>query len=125
MLLVVSGSAVAGYPPNSGYPSAAVPYFDFELGFLVAAATQIEIQSQKWFVQHPMRQVWTQATEIAMNDFVPQNDCRRKNFLLVVFFHHRALLLLPPLSYSTNIGCSRPIFSCLGLSTRSARHGLH
>ena len=39
VLLAVSGSAAAVYPPNSGYPSAELPYFDFELRFLVAAAT--------------------------------------------------------------------------------------
>ena len=66
VLLVVSGSAVAVYPPNSGYPSAETPYFDFELRFLVAAATQIKIQSRKWFIQHPMGKVWTKATEIAV-----------------------------------------------------------
>ena len=49
VFLAVSGSAVAVYPPNSGYPSAEAPYFDFELRFLVAAATRIEIQSRKWF----------------------------------------------------------------------------
>ena len=34
VLLTVSGSAVAVYPPNSGYPSAEAPYFDLELQFL-------------------------------------------------------------------------------------------
>ena len=43
----VFSSAVAVYPPKSGYPSA--PCFDFELQFLVAAATQIDIESKKWF----------------------------------------------------------------------------
>ena len=37
------------YPPKFGYPSAKAPCFDFELQFLVAAATWIEIESQKWF----------------------------------------------------------------------------
>ena len=54
VVFVVFGSAVAVDPPNSGYPSAEAPYFDFKLQFLVAAATRIEIQSQKWFVQRPM-----------------------------------------------------------------------
>ena len=50
VLLTVSGSAVAVYPPNSGYPSAEAPsYFDLELQFLVAAATGLEIQVQKLF----------------------------------------------------------------------------
>ena len=49
MLLTVSGSAVAVYPPNSGYPSAEAPYFDLDLPFLVAAAMGIEIQVQKLF----------------------------------------------------------------------------
>ena len=40
--------------------------------------------------------------------------------LLVVFFYHRAFVLLPQLSYSTNTGCSRASFSCLGLG----RHGV-
>ena len=31
----------------------------------------------KWFVQHPMGQVWTKTTEIAVNNFVPRKDCRR------------------------------------------------
>ena len=35
--------------------------------------------------------------------------------LLVVFFYHRAFLLLSQLSYSTNTGCSRALFSCLSL----------
>ena len=39
VFLAVSGSAVAVYSPNSGYPSAEAPYFGFELWFLVAAAT--------------------------------------------------------------------------------------
>ena len=77
VLVAVSGSAAAVYPPNSGYPSAEDPYFDFELRFLVAAATRIEIQSRNWFVQHPMGQVWTKTTEIAVNNFVPRKDCRR------------------------------------------------
>ena len=76
MFLSVSGSAVAVYSPNNGYPIVHRHhnYFDFELWFLVAAATQIKIQSRKWFVQGPMGQVWTKATEIAV---VPQKDCRR------------------------------------------------
>ena len=49
MLLTVSGSEVAVYPPNSGYPSAEAPSFDLELQFLVAAATGLEIQVQKLF----------------------------------------------------------------------------
>ena len=45
------GSAVAVYySPKSGYPSAEAPYFDFELRALVAAATQVEIESQSSFV---------------------------------------------------------------------------
>ena len=39
VLLAVSGSVVAVYPPNSGYPNVEGPYFDFELRFSVAAAT--------------------------------------------------------------------------------------
>ena len=35
VLLTVSGSAVAVYPPNSGYSSAEAPYFDLKLQFLV------------------------------------------------------------------------------------------
>ena len=77
VLLAVSGSAASVYPPNSGYPRAEAPYFDFELRFLVAAATRIEIQSRKWFVQHPMGQVWMKTTEIAVNNFVPRKDYRR------------------------------------------------
>ena len=47
----VFGSAVAVYySPKSGYPSAEAPYFDFELRALVAAATQVEIESQSSFV---------------------------------------------------------------------------
>ena len=45
----VFGSVVAVYPPKSGYFSAEAPYFDFELQFLVVAATRVEIESQKWF----------------------------------------------------------------------------
>ena len=45
----VFGSVVAVYPPKSGYPSAEAPYFDFELQYLVAAATQVKIESHKWF----------------------------------------------------------------------------
>ena len=76
VLLTVSGSAVAVYPPNSGYSSAEAPYFALELQFLVAASTGLEIQSRKWFVQYPMGQVWAKATEIAVNNFVPRKDCR-------------------------------------------------
>ena len=45
----VFDSTVAVYPPRSGYSSAEAPYFDFELQFLVAAATQVEIEFHKWF----------------------------------------------------------------------------
>ena len=71
LFLAISGLVVAVYSPNSGYPSAEAPHFDLELRFLVAAATQIEIQSRKWFVQRPMGQVWTKATQLAVNNLVP------------------------------------------------------
>ena len=76
MLLTVSGSAVAVYPPNSGYPSAEAPYFALELQFLVAAATGLEIQVQKLFCRASYGEVWAKATEIAVNNFVPRKDCR-------------------------------------------------
>ena len=45
----VFGLVVAVYPPKRDYSSAEAPYFDFELRFLVVAATQVEIESHKWF----------------------------------------------------------------------------
>ena len=44
----VSGSMAAGFS-RKAHPSAQAPYFDFELLFLVASATQVEIKSQKLF----------------------------------------------------------------------------
>ena len=48
------GSAIALCPPKSGYPSTEVSYFDFEFRFLVAADTQIKIQSKSGFVRVSM-----------------------------------------------------------------------
>ena len=45
----VSCPTVAVWSPKSGYSSAEAPYFDFELLFLVASATRVEIESQKYF----------------------------------------------------------------------------
>ena len=63
-------------------------------------------------------------TETVLTDFVPKktivDSCVLHKMLLVVFFYHRAFLSLPQLSYSTNTGCSRALFSCLGLG----RHGV-
>ena len=43
----VSSRTIAVYSSISGYPSAATPYFDFELLFLVATTMRVEIESQK------------------------------------------------------------------------------
>ena len=45
----VSGSTVAVQSPKSGYSSAETSYFDFELLFLAASATQVEIESHNCF----------------------------------------------------------------------------
>ena len=63
--------------PKSGYSSAEVPYFDFELLFLVASATLVEIESQKCFCTAFYGEVWTKTTETVLTDFVPRKDhCR-------------------------------------------------
>ena len=47
--LAFSGSVEAVRPPKSGYPSTDKPQLDLDCQFVVATATQVEIQSQKGF----------------------------------------------------------------------------
>ena len=70
----VSSPTVAVYSPKSGYPSAETPYLEFELLFLVVSATRVEIQSQKWFVQHSMEYSMDETIVALASNFVPQKD---------------------------------------------------
>ena len=67
----VSSPTVAVYSPKSSYPSAETPYLDFEVLFLVASATRVEIQSQKWFCTAFYGACMDETTETVASDFVP------------------------------------------------------
>ena len=72
----VSGPTVAVRSPKRGYFSAETPYFDFELLFLVASATRVEIESQKCFCTTFYGEVWTKTTKTVLTGFIPRKDPR-------------------------------------------------
>ena len=104
------------------------PYFDFELQFLVAAATWAEIESHKWFCTafygvSMDENDWNNSEQLCppkKKKKTVLDSYALHKMLLVVFFHHRPLLSLPQLSYSTNTGCSRASLSCLVLGRQRA-----
>ena len=65
---------VAVHSPKSGYPSTDTPYLKFEPLFLVAFATRVEIQSQKWFCTVFYGACMDETTETVASNFVPRKD---------------------------------------------------